>query len=145
MVQRPHRDRADFAQVVVDRDQVNAFARQRVEVDRQGRRQRLAFAGLHLGDAPVVEHHAADHLHVEGPHLQRPLGRLADDRKGFRQQRVQGGVADDALLVPFQFVPRFAAPLALGVHDFGDPLLELDRFGLQSVIGQLFHFRLRAH
>ena len=44
-----------------------------VQVDRQRRHQRLAFAGAHLGDLAVVQHHAADQLDVEVAHLQRPL------------------------------------------------------------------------
>ena len=38
-------------EVVVDGDDVNALAFERVQVGGQGGDQRLAFAGLHLGDA----------------------------------------------------------------------------------------------
>jgi hypothetical protein len=47
---------------------MHALAGERVEIDRQRRDQRLAFAGLHLGDRCLqVQHHAADQLHVEMP------------------------------------------------------------------------------
>ena len=52
-------------QVVVDGDDVDALAGERIEVDRKRCHQRLAFAGLHLGDVALVQHHAADQLHVE--------------------------------------------------------------------------------
>ena len=39
-----------LGQVVVDGDDVDALAGERVEIDRQGRDQRLAFAGVHFGD-----------------------------------------------------------------------------------------------
>ena len=66
-------------EVVVDGDDVDALALERVEIGRQGRDERLAFAGLHLGDLAAVEHDAADELHVEVPHVRarggRPRGR----------------------------------------------------------------------
>ena len=52
-------------EVVVDRDDVDALAGERVEIDRQRGDQRLAFAGPHLGDGALVQHHAADQLDVE--------------------------------------------------------------------------------
>src|SRR5258708_757366 len=51
---------------------------ERVEDDRQGGGQRLALAGLHLGDLPVVERHPADQLHVEVAHAHRSPAHLAD-------------------------------------------------------------------
>jgi hypothetical protein len=41
------------------------FAGKRVQIDRQGGDERLAFAGLHLGDLALMQHHAADQLNVE--------------------------------------------------------------------------------
>ena len=58
--------------------------------------QRLAFAGLHLGDVAVVQHDAAHELHVEGPQAEHPLGRLAHDGERLVEQvveRLAGGQA----------------------------------------------------
>ena len=63
--------------------------RQRVEHDRERRRERLALAGLHLGDAAVVQRHRADQLHVEVAHPHRALACLAHDRKALWQQIVE--------------------------------------------------------
>jgi hypothetical protein len=41
---------------------------ERVQVDGHGRGERLALAGLHLGDLALVQGYAAHYLHVEGPH-----------------------------------------------------------------------------
>ena len=60
------------------------------EVDRQGRHQRLALAGAHLGDLAVVERHAADQLDVEVAHLQRALARLAHRGEGLGQDARRG-------------------------------------------------------
>ena len=51
-------------QVVVDGDNMHALARQRIQVSRQRGDQCLAFAGTHLCDFTLVQHHAADKLHV---------------------------------------------------------------------------------
>ena len=65
-----------LGEVVVHRHHVHAAPGERVEIDRQRRHQRLAFAGLHFGNASLVQDHAADELHVEVPLTERALGRL---------------------------------------------------------------------
>ncbi len=77
-------------EVVVDGDDVDALAGQRIEIDREGRHQRLAFAGLHFGDVALVQHHAADQLHVEMALAEGALGRLPDRGEGGNQNVVQG-------------------------------------------------------
>ena len=69
---------------------MDALAGERVEIDRQRRDQRLAFAGLHLGDAALVQHHAADELDVEMALAERALGRLAHGREGRDEDVVEG-------------------------------------------------------
>ena len=63
-----------------------------------------------------MQGNAADHLHIEVPHLQDPLAGLTHNGKGFRQHVVQ----------------RFASSKAL---------LELGRLGLQFGIRQFRYFR----
>ena len=76
-------------QVVVDRHDVHAVAGQCVEVGRQDTGQRLALAGLHLGDVAEVQRRAPHHLHVEVALGQHPPGRLTRDREGLRQEVVE--------------------------------------------------------
>ena len=69
----------------------------------QRRDERLAFAGAHLGDLALVQHHAADQLHVEVPQAQRAARGLADDGERLGQhvvERLAGGefVAEIAVL-----------------------------------------------
>ncbi len=104
-------------EIVVDRNDMDAFAGQRVEIDGAGGDQRLALAGLHLGDRAFVQHEAADQLDVEVALLQRALGRFAHGREG-------GGV---------KVVERLAR-LELGP--------ELVGLGPQLLVGQGGEFRL---
>ena len=92
-----HPLRVAARQVVVDGDDVDALAVERVEVGGQGRDERLAFAGLHLGDLAAVQHDAADELHVEVPHVQHAAAGLADDGEGFGQQIVERLAVGEAL------------------------------------------------
>ncbi len=78
-------------EVVVDGDDVDALAVQRVEVAGERRHQRLALAGAHLGDGALVQHHAADQLHVEVALAEHALGRLAHRGEGRHQQIVERG------------------------------------------------------
>ena len=82
-VQLAHPLRVALGQVVVDRDHVNAAPGERIQIHRQGGDQRLAFAGLHLGDLALVQHDAADELHVEMPHFQHAPAGLAHHGEGF--------------------------------------------------------------
>ncbi len=103
-----HPLRVAARQVVVHRDHVHALAGQGVEVGRQRRHQRLAFARLHLGDAAGVQHVAADELHVEVPHVEHAATGLAHDGKGFRQQVVERGAAGQPLAELGGLVPELA-------------------------------------
>ena len=103
-------------QVVVHRDDMDALAGQRVEVDRQRRRQGLALAGAHLGNLAVVQHHAADHLHVEVAHAMNPSPGFANHREGFHQEVVQRGAVRK-------------------------PLAEFIRLGLQRFVAELLDLR----
>ena len=85
-----HPVRVAARKIVVHCDDVHAGAGQGVEIRGQRRHQRLALAGLHLGDLAVVQHHAADQLHVEVAHAQRALRRLPHYCESFGQQLLQG-------------------------------------------------------
>ena len=87
-----------LGQVVVDGDDVHALARQRVEVRRQGRDQRLALTGLHLGDVAEVQRRAAHDLDVEVALAEHPLGGLADGRERLGHQVVEGLAVGEPLL-----------------------------------------------
>ena len=76
-------------EVVVDGDDVNALAFERVQIGGKRGDQRLAFAGLHFGDLAVVQHHAADQLHVVVPHVQHAAAGFADDGERLGQQVVE--------------------------------------------------------
>ena len=85
----PHPFGVALGEIVVDGDDMHAFALERVEIDRERRDQRLAFAGAHLGDAALVQHHAADQLHVEMALAERALRRLAHRGEGGHEQIVE--------------------------------------------------------
>ena len=72
-------------EVVVDRDDVNALALKRVEVDRRRRDKGLALARTHLRDSSLVEAYSADHLHVEVAHAEHAARGLTHDSKRLGQ------------------------------------------------------------
>ena len=84
-------------EVVVHRDDVDALAFERVEIGRQRGDEGLALAGLHLGDLALVEHGAADQLHVEVPHVEHAASGLAYDGKRLGQQVVERLALGEAL------------------------------------------------
>ncbi len=96
-VEASHPLRVAARQVVVDRDDVDALAFERVQVGGERRDERLAFARLHLGDLAAVQHHAADQLHVEVPHVEHAASGLAHDGEGFDEQIVERLAVGDAL------------------------------------------------
>ena len=90
VVDRRHPVGVALREVFVDGDDVRALAGQRVQVRRKRGDEGLALAGAHFGDLAVVEHHAADQLHVEVAQAERAARRLADDREGLGQQVFEG-------------------------------------------------------
>ena len=115
-VEASHPLRVALREVIVDRDHVHALALERVEVDGQRRDERLAFAGAHLGDAAVVQAHAANELHVEMAHAEHAARALAHDSERLRQDVIE----------------RLAVL---------QPLTELVRLARQLVVRQALHLR----
>ena len=95
-VDRAHPLGVALGEVLVDRDDVHALARECVEVHGQRRHQRLALAGAHLGNLAVVQHHAADQLHVERAQAHGAGGGLARGRERLRQDVVEALARDQA-------------------------------------------------
>jgi hypothetical protein len=131
-VEPTHPLRVAAGEVVVDGDHVHALAREPVEVAGERGDQRLALAGLHLGDLPGVQHHPADQLHVVVAHPERALARLARDGEGRDQDVLERRAVVELLLelhglAPQRFVPEL---LHLGLEgvdgvDLRRHLLEL--------------------
>ena len=73
VVEVPHPLRVAAGEVRVHRDEMRALAGQRVQIERQRRDERLAFARRHLGDLAEVQLDAAHELHVVVHHVPRQL------------------------------------------------------------------------
>ena len=84
-----HHLRVAAGQVIVYRDDMHALAGQCVEVGRQRRHQGFALTGTHFGDVAVVQHHAADQLHIVVTQTEHAVRRFAHHGKCLRQQLVE--------------------------------------------------------
>ena len=107
-----------LGQVVVDGDDVDALAGERVEVRRQRGHQGLALTGLHLGDVAEVQRRATHDLHVVVALADDPLGGLAHRGERLRHQVVEGL----ALLEPL--LELLGHPLELGVAHRDEVVLD---------------------
>ncbi len=67
VVNTSHISAVSLCQVFIDRNDVNAFTRQSIEIRRQRCHKRLAFARTHFGNFPTMEHAAACKLHIKMP------------------------------------------------------------------------------
>ena len=79
-----------MSEVIVDGDDVNALAFERVQINRSGRNQRFSFAGLHLGDSALVQDDAADQLDIEVAHVEDAPAGFADHGESFDENVVEG-------------------------------------------------------
>jgi hypothetical protein len=109
-----HPLRVASGQVVVDGDDVDAAAGQRVQGCREGRDEGLAFARLHLGDLALVEDRAADQLDVEVAHPEGPPHRLAGHREHVGQDLVES-LLDLGQLPLVAVLGELPTPLEVGV------------------------------
>ena len=64
----PHPLGVAAGEVVVHGDDVHTPASEGVQIGRQCGDEGFALAGFHLSDLTVVQHHAADQLHIEVTH-----------------------------------------------------------------------------
>ena len=79
-----------FGQIIVDGDDVDAFAGQGVQVGGQGGGVGLALAGLHFGDAALMQTDAAHDLYGEQALAVHPPDRFPEGREGVGQNIVHG-------------------------------------------------------
>ena len=114
----PHPLGVAFSQIVVDGNDMHAFAFQGVKISGERGDQRFAFAGFHFGDHTLVQNDAADQLHVIMSLAERSSGSLAHHGKSFRQQVVKS-------------FPLFQA------------LAELRRFRLQLFVAEFNRLRFQ--
>ena len=106
-------------EVVVHGHEMDAEPLERVQVQRQARDERLALAGLHLGDVAFVQRDPAHHLDVEDA-----LVRLAEPRLARSGKRLE----EEAL--------ELLAVLK--------PLPELDRLAAQRLVRELLEIGLEG-
>ena len=66
---RPHPFRIALRQIRVNRDHMHPAVRQRVEIDRHDSHERFPLARLHLGNAPLVQHHSTQQLGIVRDHI----------------------------------------------------------------------------
>ncbi len=95
LVHEAHLLRVTAGEVVVHRHHVHAVATETVQVDGEGCGKGLTFTGRHFGNRALVEHEAADHLHVERHHAEGLHGFGVE----FAHLRVEGGGQVDFPLV----------------------------------------------
>ena len=89
LVNAPHLFSADAREVVVDRNDVNSLARQRVEVRGQGCNQRFAFTCFHFGNSALMQDDAAHDLHTERALSENAVIRFPHRRKRVGQKLVE--------------------------------------------------------
>ena len=92
MVQLAHPASIALGQVIVHRYHVHTLAFQGIQIHRQCGYQGFTFTGFHFGDVALVEHHAANQLHIKVAHTQHAAAGLAHQRKGIGQDVVQRGL-----------------------------------------------------
>jgi hypothetical protein len=105
---------------------MDTLAGQGVEISRQGSDQRFTFAGGHLGDFPLVQHHPAHKLNVEMNHV--PFGFLAYYRPASADMAATGFL-DDSEGLDHQII---------GCFTVGESLAEFIGLGTQLVIAEGF-------
>ncbi|MPN03290.1 hypothetical protein SDC9_150517 [bioreactor metagenome] len=85
----PHPLCVALGEVIIHRDHMHAATGERVEIGRQCRHKGFTFACLHLGDAPLMQHHAAQQLHVKMPHVDGAHRGFPDGRKRLDHDIIQ--------------------------------------------------------
>ena len=77
-------------EVIVDGDEMDTFAGERIQVEWQGGNESFALTCFHFGDAPAVKRNATDKLYVEMTLVVDALGGFTHQRKGLWQHIIEG-------------------------------------------------------
>ncbi len=97
LVQTAHPLGVAAGKVVVDRDHVDAFAGQRIQVRGQRGDQRFTFTSLHFGDLAAMKSDATDQLDVVVPHPEDALTSFANNGESLGKNVIEGFAIGEAL------------------------------------------------
>ena len=89
IIKTPHIFGVAPCQIIIDSHHMNAFARQGIQINRQGRRQRFPLSCAHFRNFSFVQRNPSYQLHIKVTQLQHTLGSLTHHCKGFRQYLIQ--------------------------------------------------------
>ena len=89
LMDRPHPVPVTLCQIIIDRDDMNPLAGERIQIRGKRRYERLTFTGTHLCDPALVKDDTADHLHTVRLQPDDPPGCLAHCGKCLREKVVQ--------------------------------------------------------
>ena len=126
LVEMPHPGGVAAGEIVVHGDELDVLAGERVQIQRQRRHQRLAFARLHFGNLALMQNDTAYELHVERNHI--PRKRMPADLLR-RPDKLAAGVLDERVRLRQNVVERLA---------LGDAVLEFLRFARKILIREVF-------
>ena len=148
--------------VIIDRNDMDAPARQRVQAGGERSHKCLSFAGRHLRYLALVQREASHDLDVKMAHAYRPFAGLPHARKHLRQDLLKRLFSCLTIIllylfdlkrdILFLFGKRRLSALRFqleqsffeAAYSFSDPLFERIRFGAQLAIGQLANLLLKA-
>src|SRR5690348_3308210 len=134
-VNRAHPFGVAAGEIIVDGDDMNAAAGERVEIRGKRGDERLAFAGLHFGNFAFVQDHAADELDVEMAHAEFAAASFANEGEG----RDEYGL--ERVLEPHAII----GVLEVGAFEFGGDLgLQLGSLDAEIFVGEPLHFGLEG-
>src|SRR5690348_2453134 len=134
-VNRAHPFRVAASEIIVDGDDVDAAASERVEIRGKRGDERLAFAGLHFGNFAFVQDHAADELDVEMAHAEFAAASFANEGEGRDEDGFEGVLEPHAIIGVLE-----VRAFELG----GDLGLELSGLEAEIVVGEPLHFGLES-
>ena len=83
-------------QIVVDGDDMHAFAFEGIEVSGKGGHEGLTFTGTHLCDTALMQDDTADELYTVVLHTENTFAGFTDGGEGFGEQIVEGFAVGEA-------------------------------------------------
>jgi hypothetical protein len=120
---------------------VNAVAGQGVQIAGERGDQRFSFAGLHFGNLALVQHHAADQLHIEVTHLHGAPAGLAHHGEGLGQNLVESRTLGGLQLVGIRNAFDLLSNPSPEFNGLGAQLLIRKQFGDLFEVVDLRHHR----
>ena len=103
VIHLPHPNRVATSKIIVHRDDMYAFPRNRVQINRRSGRKRLSFTRTHFRNHSPMERNASNKLNIVLALVKNPLRHFSNESKSLRHEIIKLLAAGESCFIVLRF------------------------------------------